>query len=61
MREMRTESEQGRACVTCDGEGTLLLDCKEPQNCLDGGEGAVAGHSIACPCCEGSGNQPIQP
>lgn len=48
---------KGHACKTCEGEGTVLLDCKEPVkgDCLDGGNGALAGHSLECPCCEGSG------
>ncbi len=52
------EDDKGRACITCEGEGTLLLDCKEPKQCLDGGKGALAAHSVECPCCEGSGYQP---
>lgn len=51
---------EDRNCVTCDGEGTVLFDCKEPTECLSGGKGALAGHAIECPCCEGSGNQPTK-
>lgn len=43
-----------KKCATCDGNGTILLDCEEPQ-CLEGGKATVAAHTIECPCCEGAG------
>jgi hypothetical protein len=37
-------------CKTCNGEGIVRLDCKDPSNCLGGV------HELECPCCEGEGS-----